>query len=88
MRTLQNITLAEYAQQALNMMDLTSLTDTESAEDIITLCNNAKSARGNTAAICIFPRFIPLAKKTLAAQGTPAIKIATCLLYTSPSPRD
>jgi len=70
-------TLENYAQRALHMMDLTSLTDTESAEDIIQLCSNAKSPCGNTAAICIFPRFIPLAKKTLATQGTPEIKIAT-----------
>ncbi|MGB2740436.1 MAG: deoxyribose-phosphate aldolase [Cognaticolwellia sp.] len=70
-------TIEQYAQRALQMMDLTSLTDCESADDIIQLCKNAKSACGNTAAICIFPRFIPLAKKTLAAQGTPEIKIAT-----------
>jgi len=70
-------TLENTAQRALHMMDLTSLTDTESADDIIQLCKNAKSPCGNTAAICIFPRFIPLAKKTLAAQGTPEIKIAT-----------
>lgn len=70
-------TIKNYAQRALNMMDLTSLTDTESADDIIQLCKNAKSPCGNTAAICIFPRFVPLAKKILAAQGTPDIKIAT-----------
>lgn len=70
-------TIENYAQRALNMMDLTSLTDTEKASDIIALCNSAKTLRGNTAAICIFPRFVPLAKKTLAAQGTPDIKIAT-----------
>ncbi|MGB1261325.1 MAG: deoxyribose-phosphate aldolase [Cognaticolwellia sp.] len=70
-------TIENYAQRALEMMDLTSLTDSESPNDIIQLCQNAKSACGNTAAICIFPRFIPLAKKTLAAQGAPDIKIAT-----------
>lgn len=70
-------TIENYAQRALHMMDLTSLTDSESADNIISLCKNAKSAKGNTAAICIFPRFIPLAKKTLAAQGTPEVKIAT-----------
>tara|TARA_R110000744_G_scaffold262275_3_gene376837 strand:+ start:43 stop:843 length:801 start_codon:yes stop_codon:yes gene_type:complete len=70
-------TIEAYAQRALYMMDLTSLTDAESAEDIIQLCINAKSPRGNTAAICIFPRFVPLARKQLAAQGTPEIKIAT-----------
>lgn len=67
----------EYAKQAISLMDLTSLTDQETPEDIEKLCKQAKSAGGNTAAICIFPRFIPLAKKLLTAQGTPDIKIAT-----------
>ncbi|SEL74964.1 deoxyribose-phosphate aldolase [Colwellia chukchiensis] len=70
-------TLESYAQRALQMMDLTSLTDTETADDIIQLCKSAKSPCGNTAAICIFPRFIPLAKKILAEQGTTEIKVAT-----------
>jgi deoxyribose-phosphate aldolase len=65
------------AQRALSLMDLTSLTDTESADDIINLCHQAKSPCGETAAICIFPRFIPLAKKTLKAQQTVHVKIAT-----------
>ncbi|QOL24918.1 deoxyribose-phosphate aldolase [Thalassotalea sp. LPB0316] len=69
--------LTVYAQQALSMMDLTTLTDSETSQDIITLCQQAKSAKGNTAAICIYPRFIPVAKKQLASQGTPEIKIAT-----------
>ena len=70
-------TLESYAQRALHMMDLTSLTDIETAEDIIKLCKTAKTTCGNTAAICIYPRFVPLAKKILALQGTPEIKIAT-----------
>jgi deoxyribose-phosphate aldolase len=69
--------LETYAQQALSLMDLTSLTNTETAQEIHTLCQQAKSPAGNTAAICIFPRFIPLAKKILAEQNTPEIKIAT-----------
>lgn len=67
----------EIAAQAISLMDLTSLTDQETPADIEKLCQQAKSQGGNTAAICIFPRFIPLAKKLLAAQGTPEIKIAT-----------
>ncbi|MCH2055587.1 MAG: deoxyribose-phosphate aldolase [Thalassotalea sp.] len=70
-------TIEQYAQQALSLMDLTSLTDTESAQDIITLCQQAHSAKGDTAAICIFPRFIPLAKKTLAELNASDIKVAT-----------
>ncbi len=69
--------LKAVAQRALSLMDLTSLTNVETDEDIIKLCQQAKSAAGETAAICIFPRFIPLAKKTLKAQETPHVKIAT-----------
>jgi len=77
MTNLNQTLLEKTAQQALSYMDLTSLTDQESSEDIIELCQQAKSKAGNTAAICIFPRFIPLARKVLAEQGTPNIKIAT-----------
>ncbi|WP_159820445.1 deoxyribose-phosphate aldolase [Colwellia sp. 20A7] len=70
-------TQKEIAKQAISLMDLTSLTDQETPADIEKLCLQAKSAGGNTAAICIFPRFIPLAKKLLTNQGTPNIKIAT-----------
>jgi deoxyribose-phosphate aldolase len=65
------------AQRALSLMDLTSLTNAETDQDIIDLCSQAKSPAGETAAICIFPRFIPVAKKALKAQQTPHIKIAT-----------
>lgn len=69
--------LKTVAKRALSLMDLTSLTDTETDQDIIDLCKQAKSPAGETAAICIFPRFIPLAKKALKAQQTPQVKIAT-----------
>lgn len=65
------------AKLAISVMDLTSLTDQETPDDIEKLCQQAKSQSGNTAAICIFPRFIPLAKKILSQQGTPEIQIAT-----------
>jgi len=65
------------AQRAISLMDLTSLTDSETEQDIINLCQQAKSAAGSTAAICIYPRFVPMAKKILKAQQTPQIKIAT-----------
>ena len=65
------------AQRALSLMDLTSLTNTETDQEIVDLCRQAKSPAGETAAICIFPRFIPVAKKALKAQQTPHVKIAT-----------
>ena len=65
------------AQRALTLMDLTTLNDDDTNEKVIALCQAAKTATGNTAAICIYPRFIPIAKKQLAAQGTPEIRVAT-----------
>ncbi len=65
------------ALRALKLMDLTTLNDNDTDEKVIALCHDAKSAVGNTAAICIYPRFIPIAKKTLREQGTPEIRIAT-----------
>ncbi|WP_154325334.1 deoxyribose-phosphate aldolase [[Pantoea] beijingensis] len=65
------------ALRALKLMDLTTLNDDDTAEKVIALCHQAKSPAGSTAAICIYPRFIPIARKTLAEQGTPDIRIAT-----------
>ncbi|GAA5142905.1 deoxyribose-phosphate aldolase [Thalassotalea piscium] len=65
------------ATLAISLMDLTSLTNNESEQDIINLCKQAASAAGNTAAICIYPSYIPIAKKQLALQNTPNINIAT-----------
>ncbi|XQW83400.1 deoxyribose-phosphate aldolase [Thalassotalea piscium] len=65
------------AKLAISLMDLTSLTNNESEQDIINLCKQANSEEGNTAAICIYPKYIPIARKQLALQNTPNIKIAT-----------
>ncbi|WP_394240292.1 deoxyribose-phosphate aldolase [Vibrio astriarenae] len=65
------------AQRALKLMDLTTLNDDDTDAKVIQLCHDAKTAVGNTAAICIYPRFIPIAKKTLREQGTPEVRIAT-----------
>ena len=65
------------ALRALQLMDLTTLNDDDTDQKVIDLCHNAKTAVGNTAAVCIYPRFIPIAKKTLSEQGTPEVRIAT-----------
>ncbi|MGF1691365.1 deoxyribose-phosphate aldolase [Photobacterium kagoshimensis] len=65
------------ALRALKLMDLTTLNDDDTDAKVIELCKNAKTAVGNTAAVCIYPRFIPAAKKQLREQGTPDVRIAT-----------
>ena len=68
--------------RALKLMDLTTLNDDDTNEKVIALCHQAKTPVGNTAAICIYPRFIPIARKTLKEQGTPDIRIATVTTVT------
>ena len=65
------------ALRALKLMDLTTLNDDDTTEKVVALCHDVKTAVGNTAAICIYPRFIPAAKKALREQGTPEVRIAT-----------
>ncbi len=69
--------LQHASRQAIHLMDLTTLNDDDTDQKVIELCKQAHSAAGNTAAVCIYPRFIPIARKTLQAQNTGDIKIAT-----------
>ncbi|MND61508.1 Deoxyribose-phosphate aldolase [compost metagenome] len=69
------------ATRAIQLMDLTSLNEEDDDARIIALCRQAQTPFGNTAAVCIFPRFVGLARKTLAAQGTPQIKVATVVNF-------
>ncbi|MDP1976068.1 deoxyribose-phosphate aldolase [Undibacterium sp.] len=73
--------LKQAASRALRLMDLTSLNEDDSREKITALCNAASSEQGQVAALCIYPRFIPHAKKILLEFGTPAIKVATVVNF-------
>ncbi|GKX62034.1 deoxyribose-phosphate aldolase [Pragia fontium] len=65
------------AQQALNLMDLTSLNANDTRTVINQLCHNANTAYGHPAAVCVYPAFIADARQALAQQGISAVKIAT-----------
>ncbi|WP_374337132.1 deoxyribose-phosphate aldolase [Leeia sp.] len=65
------------ALRALQLMDLTSLNDDDTPARIVSLCQQADSPAGQVAAVCVYPRFVPIARKTLLAQGTPHVRIAT-----------
>lgn len=66
-----------YSQLALSLIDLTTLNDDDTPEKVIALCQSARTPAGTTAAVCIYPRFIPVARKALREQGLEAVKIAT-----------
>lgn len=69
--------LKSTAQHALSLMDLTTLNDNDTDEKVIALCQQGNTEFGTPAAVCVYPRFVPIARKTLQAQGTPQVKIAT-----------
>ena len=72
------------AQQILGLIDLTSLNVEDTPETILALCQQAHSEFGSVAAICIFPQFIPVAKKYLTSKNL-ALKIATVVNFPSGS---
>ena len=61
--------------RALKLMDLTTLNDDDTNEKVIALCHQAKTPVGNTAAVCIYPRFIPIARKTLNEHGADEVDV-------------
>ena len=63
---------------AIQCLDYTSLNDTDTDDDVRTLCERAMTPMGNVAAICIFPDFVDFAKRTLV---DPEIKIATVVNF-------
>lgn len=69
--------LTEVAKIALSLMDLTTLNDDDTDQRVINLCEKENNPVGQTAAVCIYPRFIPVARKTLAQLGYPQVQIAT-----------
>src|SRR5690554_803122 len=74
--------IQEKAALAFSLLDLTSLTDTETAADIEALAENARLVLNNVdtlkvAALCVFPRFIPIARHYLDARNLFSVRIAT-----------
>ncbi|TLU66310.1 deoxyribose-phosphate aldolase [Thalassotalea litorea] len=68
------------ARLAIALMDLTSLNDDDSPAVIDNLCQQARTNQGDTAAICIYPQFIPQAKAKLASSD---VQIATVVNFPS-----
>lgn len=69
--------LQQVAKTALSLMDLTTLNDNDTDEKVIALCQSGNTAFGTPAAVCVYPRFVPIARKTLQQAGISTVKIAT-----------
>lgn len=70
--------LKKIAKQSISLLDLTNLNDDCTNQDIEALCAKAQTQFGNTAAICIWPRFVAHAKPLLANTQ---IQIATVVNF-------
>ena len=66
------------ARILITCLDLTSLNDNDTEENIINLCKQAQTPYGKTATVCVYPKFVPLAKNLLIDTG---IKVATVVNF-------
>ncbi|PCI24286.1 MAG: deoxyribose-phosphate aldolase [SAR324 cluster bacterium] len=65
----------EVALRALQLIDLTSLGDNDSEETIKQLCIDAITEFGSTAAICVWPRFVPHVHNFLGENQIPVAAV-------------
>ena len=65
-------TVDESARIALACLDLTSLNDGDNEADILRLAERAAAAPGRVAALCVWPRFVRLAR----AHAPPGVAVA------------
>ncbi|MDX3929937.1 MAG: deoxyribose-phosphate aldolase [Shinella sp.] len=74
-------TSKQVAALALSLLDLTDLSDDCDAAAIESLCAQAATSHGPTAAICIWPRFVTQARAILGPDSP--IRIATVVNFPS-----
>ena len=70
--------LTQAARQALTLMDLTSLNDSDTDSVIEALCQQVKTPFGNPAAVCVYPQFIVTAARALSAHKLESQVKITC----------
>lgn len=66
----------EVARRVLPLIDLTLLGDDDTTEDVEALCDAARTAHGNVAAVCVWPRFVSTAIARLVDSGVPVAAVA------------
>lgn len=69
--------LERAASHGIELMDLTTLNLDDTEQVVTDLCRKAVSAGGKTAAVCIYPQFIPSAKAKLQELQASDILVAT-----------
>ncbi|MGY6587641.1 MAG: deoxyribose-phosphate aldolase [Wenzhouxiangella sp.] len=70
------------AERILPLLDLTSLNEGETEADILALCRRACTPHGPVAAVCLWPRWVSLASRTLSMSPSgKTIKVATVVNF-------
>ena len=59
----------DLAKKLISNLDLTSLNLSDTEKDITDLCQKAQTTFGNVRAVCVYPKFITLAKNSLKNTG-------------------
>lgn len=67
--------MSDEARLLRSLLDLTSLNDDDTDESVRALAMRA--AAGPVAAVCVYPRFVPLVRRVLAGCGADAVRVAT-----------
>ena len=70
------------AERILPLLDLTSLNEGETEADILALCRRACTPHGPVAAVCLWPRWVSLARRALSMLPSgKTIKLATVVNF-------
>ncbi|MCB1754469.1 MAG: deoxyribose-phosphate aldolase [Gammaproteobacteria bacterium] len=64
------------ARRILQLLDLTSLNDDDTAQTVITLCDKADTPFGPVAAVCVWPQFVKTAAERLAGSSLRIASVA------------
>ncbi|NNM59706.1 MAG: deoxyribose-phosphate aldolase [Legionellales bacterium] len=62
----------------ISLLDLTSLNDSDNDQTIQLLCQRAQTPLGSVAAVCVYPRFVSLAKALLSNKS---VAVATVVNF-------
>ncbi len=73
--------ILERSRQIVSLLDLTSLSGTETVAGIEALCAKASGPCGQVAAICVFVRHLPLVRSSLERLCVQRVELATVVNF-------
>lgn len=71
----------QLARRAIGLLDLMALNAHDTEQRIIGMCQRALTPLGPVAALCVYPRFVLLARTTLDRLRTPDIRVVAAVNF-------